>query len=42
VQHNVNTYLSLLGIYGVYSPFAILTRALNEDAEGEDQLYHID
>ena len=31
-----------MGIFGVYNPFAILTRALNADTEGEDQLYHID
>jgi hypothetical protein len=35
-------FLALVGIFGVYNPFAILTRALNEGAEGEDQLYHID
>lgn len=42
LQHNVCTFLALVGIFGVYNAFAILTRALNEDAEGEDQLYHID
>ena len=42
LQHNVCTLLALVGIFGVYNPFAILTRALNEGAEGEDQLYHID
>jgi hypothetical protein len=42
LQHNVNTFLSLVGIFGVYNLFAILTRALDEDAEGEDQLYHVD
>ena len=42
LQHNVCTFLALVGIFGVYNAFAILTRALNEGAEGEDQLYHID
>ena len=42
LRHNVNKFVSSVGIFGVYNPFAILTRALNEDTEGEDQLYHID
>ena len=42
LRHNVNKFVSSVGIFGVYNPFAILTRALNADTEGEDQLYHID
>ena len=42
LQQNVSMALSFIGIYGAHHLQLILTRALEEGAEGEDQLYHVD